>query len=65
MTLDEAKRAVGQRVAFHREHCEPESGVISSVNARYVFVRYGHQVTGTPTDPGDLTLEIGGRGELV
>lgn len=59
MTLDEAAQAIGRRVVFHRDHCDPEVGVITSTNARFVFVRYGHQVTGTPTDPEDLTLEAG------
>lgn len=58
MTLDEARRAVGLRVVY-RAHARaaPEVGVISSVVAPYVFVRYGVDLHAKATRPEDLELE--------
>lgn len=65
MTLDEARAAVGRQVVYARYDdpfygnvvtAGPEYGIITSVNDRYVFVRYGNSPTGKATDPADLTL---------
>ena len=66
MTLEQARDAIGKRVTYARYDdpknptaptAGPAYGVITSVNARYVFVRYGTDVIGTATDPDNLTLE--------
>jgi hypothetical protein len=40
MTIDEARDMIGATVAYVRPWCDPEVGVVTSVNDRYVFVRY-------------------------
>ena len=61
MTLEEAAARIGDKVVYHQPHQEPEEGVITSVNARYVFVRYGSQVTSAATCPEDLEPLAGER----
>lgn len=58
MTLDEARGNVGRQVEYRPAHpaLPAERGVISSVGERYVFVRYGEDLTAKATPPGDLTL---------
>ena len=42
MTLDEARAAIGRRVRYAPLGLDPEGrGTITSVNATYVFVRFG------------------------
>lgn len=56
MTIDEAREHIDDGVVYSNGYAPPENGVITSVSASLVFVRY----TGTPhakgTDPADLTL---------
>lgn len=54
MTLDEARASIGLLVVYRRQGQDPDQGVITSVNDRYVFVRYGSQVGSAATDPADL-----------
>lgn len=58
MTIDEARGAIGLKVAYRPPHpgAAIEEGIITSVNARYVFVRYGAQVHSSATRPEDLTF---------
>lgn len=44
----------GRHVIYTAHHGERESGVISSWNDRYVFVRYGMGSTAAATDPSQL-----------
>jgi replicative DNA helicase len=57
VTLDEARRAVGSGVVYvpHLGGLR-EDGVITSVNADYVFVRYRGDQTSKATPPECLTL---------
>jgi hypothetical protein len=54
MSIDEARAAIGQLVVYRRLNQPPDEGVITSVNDRYVFVRYGSQVGSAATNPKDL-----------
>lgn len=45
---------IGQSVVYRLWHNEPEQGVITSFNDRYVFVRYGSNTTSQATSPEDL-----------
>jgi len=54
MTLEEARTSIGLLVVYRRKGQKPDEGVITSVNARYVFVRYGSQVGSAATNPADL-----------
>lgn len=60
MTVDEARQHIGDDVVYEREHCERETGVITSVSeAGVVFVRYQRQhpsADGQGTWPSDLRL---------
>lgn len=62
MTIEQARENIGRNVTYERYYGDlmvsgPEFGVITSVNDRYVFVRYGAQVGSKATDPADLTLD--------
>lgn len=59
MTIDQARAAIGRRVIYRPGYAEapPEYGVITSVNTKYVFVRYGSAVQSAATDPTDLELD--------
>lgn len=59
MTLAEAKHNIGRRVVYCPEnpHIPREFGVISSVNDRYVFVRYDKSGHSAATAPEDLYIE--------
>ena len=62
MTLGEARAHVGHGVVYRPYgycDCAAEDGTITSVNGRWVFVRYGHGTTSKATDPADLTLLAG------
>ncbi|HHT97700.1 MAG TPA: hypothetical protein GXZ90_07385 [Clostridiales bacterium] len=52
MTLSEA--IVGRKVIYDSRFSEIEEGVITSVNDRFVFVRYGSDVNSKSTNPQDL-----------
>lgn len=61
MTLDEARAAIGRTVVY-RYRTLPDkpgqSGVITSVNDQYVFVRYNPLAEhGTATSPEDLEFD--------
>jgi hypothetical protein len=60
MTLDEGRRNIGSKVIYLSGHTPAEEGVITGVNDRYVFVRYGSQVTSAATPPSQLRLLAGG-----
>lgn len=56
MTLEQARAAVGRLVVYRPDpnRFAHEEGVITSVNDRWVFVRYGTQQTSQATDPRHL-----------
>ena len=58
MTIEEAKEGIGRNVIYTPfEGCDSsliENGVITSVNDRFVFVRYGYSQNGIATSPEDL-----------
>ncbi len=56
MTLDEARGHIGHGVVYRASHGPAEGGTITSVNDRYVFVRYAGDVGSKATEPGDLEL---------
>ena len=58
MTVDEARASIGRRVEYRPPHpaLPAEEGVITSVNSRFVFVRYGDDLTAKATPPEHLTL---------
>lgn len=57
LTLDEARRHIGRRVAYHPGHGPAEEGAITSVGHVYVFVRYGPEgTTSQATAPHLLEL---------
>jgi hypothetical protein len=59
MTLEEARAHTGRAVIYHpyAPDLDPvEEGVITSVNDRYVFVRYGSDKGSKATAPELLTL---------
>lgn len=51
VTASDIGRGVVYRTA---PNFEPEQGVITSFNDKYVFVRYGNGLRGVATDPDDL-----------
>ena len=53
MTLDEARAAVGLAVVYDSGHGR-EQGIVTSVNDRWVFVRYGSDSTSKATAPKSL-----------
>lgn len=48
----------GRAVIYTPKHGEQESGVITSWNDRFVFVRYGDELQSKATDPGDLQFDF-------
>ena len=56
MTLDEARGHIGDGVIYQPNHGDAEEGTITSVNHRFVFVRYGSRRTSAATDPSSLSL---------
>jgi hypothetical protein len=56
MTLTEAAEHIGEPVVYTAPHGAREDGVITSVGATYVFVRYGGDSHSKATAPGQLTL---------
>lgn len=63
MTLEEAADHIGSAVTYrphHTEHGEPETGTITAVTSRYVFVRYHGDQHSKATAAGNLQLAAGG-----
>ena len=62
MTLKQAENHIGRKVVYKPflgcDMDDWEYGVITSVNSKYVFVRYGSAVSAKATDPNDLELEV-------
>lgn len=55
MTLDEAVEHIGRAVVYQSHDEAPvEQGYVTSVNHRYVFVRYGSDGQSKATRPEDL-----------
>jgi len=58
MTLEEARNNIGRYVTYipfaYCDKSQYEFGVITSVNDRYVFVRYGNELHSKATRPEDL-----------
>ncbi len=55
MTLDEARGHLGNIVVYHTPGGAVEQGVITSVNAHFVFVRYGTDTHSKATAAGMLS----------
>lgn len=57
MTLEEARQHIGAAVMFRGgASSEDEPGIITGVNNRYIFVRYGRDEYGKATRPENLEL---------
>ena len=62
MTIEECRKKIGRVVTYIR--CEGgdkillETGVITWVNDKNVFVRYGSDINSKATRPEDLTLWV-------
>lgn len=60
MTLEEARKNIGRYVTYIPfKGCSKdqlELGVITSVNERFVFVRYGNEINSKATRPEDLKI---------
>lgn len=57
MNLTEAAGGIGRSVIYDNGYGDRETGVITSVNARNVFVRYGARPNSQATNPEDLAFE--------
>ncbi len=57
-TAEWAER-VGRKVIFRYLHGEEQEGVVTSVNASYVFVRFGSSTGSEACDPALLRLAVG------
>ena len=56
MTLQEAKENIGNQVVYTNFIGSYEYGIITSVNDKFIFVRYGEDVGSQATRPEDLKL---------
>lgn len=56
MTLEEAHAHIGDGVVYSPTQGHAEDGVITSVNQRFVFVRYGGDQHSKATAAEQLTL---------
>lgn len=59
LNVDEARRHIGERVAYSGPAIQPAVGIITSVGPGwngYVFVRYGTETTSKPTRAEALVL---------
>ena len=55
MTLQEARDNIGAWVVYEPyQGCEKETGIITSVNDTYVFVKYGNDLHSKATRPENL-----------
>lgn len=51
-----AEFKIGDRVIYRSyPNARPEEGSVTSVNKKFVFVRYGADITSKATSPKDLT----------
>lgn len=61
MTLEEAADHIGQTVTYQPNgHDHAETGYITAVTSRYVFVRYGADQHSKATAPANLHLATAG-----
>jgi hypothetical protein len=62
MTLQEAKDNIGKKVIYTPfEGCDSKDlkyGVITSVNSKYVFVRYGSDINSKATGADYIELDV-------
>jgi hypothetical protein len=65
MTIDEAARSIGRSVIYDDGYGTREIGVITSISARFVFVRYRDHPNSQATPPEVLRFEIGGPSSLL
>lgn len=57
MTLEEAAAHIGSTVSYlPNGHDQPDTGYITAVTSRYVFVRYGQDHHSKATAPHNLHL---------
>lgn len=57
---------VGRKIIYQGGHPnDREEGVVSSVNAHYVFVRFGNNAHGAACAPASLTFLGGGKPDLT
>lgn len=56
LTLELAEQNIGNKVVYDRPYCAKEEGVITSVNHKFVFVRYGSDCNSKATSPEDLII---------
>jgi len=49
---------IGRSVIFRYQHGEEQAGVVTSVNDRYVFVRFGSAIGSQSCDPRMLRLAV-------
>ncbi len=54
---------IGRKVIFRYLHGEEQEGVVTSVNIKYVFVRFGTAVGSESCDPSLLRLAVGGNAD--
>jgi len=65
MTLDEAREHIGDKVIYRiPESIRTDEGVITSVNHRFVFVRYGSDYGSQATTPERPRLLVPGCDHL-
>jgi hypothetical protein len=62
MTLEEANKNIDRKVIYTPfPECDlkdKETGVITSTNESFVFVRYGSDINSKATRPSDLEFEV-------
>ena len=56
MTLDEARARIGDGVIYARPYGARETGVITSVGSRWIYVSYDDKPYGKATAAADLTF---------
>ena len=60
MTLQECKKNIGRYVTYIPfDGCDKslyERGIITNINKKYAFVRYGNDCASKSTNPNDLIL---------
>ena len=60
MTIEECKSSLGRLVTYIPfKNCDKsllDTGIITSVNDEYAFVRYGNDINSKATKPEDLKL---------
>lgn len=57
LTLEQARKSIGKYVVYRPPGGPLETGIITSVNDEFVFVRYGADRGSKATRPQDLELE--------